>query len=91
MMFGHGDTWPLWQLIVMGFAMIFFLGVIIWTAYILVVGVTRGNDGGQVHEEPRRTLDRRLAHGEIDPEQYHRALELIDTQGPGKVGTGVKS
>ncbi len=73
------------------FVMIFFLGVIMWAAYILVVGVTRRKDVGQVIEEPRGSLDRRLAQGEIEPEQYRRARELIDDQGPVKVDTGVTS
>jgi uncharacterized membrane protein len=91
MMFGYRGTWPLWQLVVMGFAMIFFVGLIMWAVYILVVGVTRRNDGGQEIEEPRGSLDRRLAQGEIDPEQYHRERELIDDQGTVKVDAGVRS
>lgn len=91
MMFGYGETWPLWQLVVMGLAIIFFVGVILWAAYLLVIGATRRNVGGPIREEPRGTLDRRLAQGEIDPEQYRRACELIDSDGPAKTGTGVTS
>jgi putative membrane protein len=91
MMFGYGGDWPFWQLALMGFAMIAFWGLIIWAVYFLVVGATRRNDGGPVSDGPRHILDQRLAKGEINPEQYSRARELIDHDDHNNVGTGVGS
>lgn len=91
MRFGYGETWPLWQLALMGFAMIFFIGLIMWAVYILVIGATRRNVRRPIREEPGGTLDRRLALGKIDPARYRHECVLIDPEGAVKTDTGVTS
>jgi len=88
MMFGYGDSWPLWQLVLMESGMIIFSGLVIWTVYSLFFGTTRANGGGQRIEGPRQILDQRLAKGEINPEQYRQARELIDHDGHKKTSIG---
>ena len=83
MMFWYGGGWAWWQAGLMWVAMIAFWALLIWAIYALVTGITRRPDqagpGGQPPAgDARRILDERLAHGEIDPEEYRRLRDLLD-------------
>ena len=57
--------------------------VVVWVVTWLVPGSARGAGDRQqdVHETPLEILDRRLASGEIDIEEYVRVREQLTTDG----------
>lgn len=73
----YGDDWTFWQVTVMWVFMVAFWGVLIGAVYLLVTRSMRGS--GEERDDPRRTLDRRLARGEIDADEYRRLRELLET------------
>lgn len=84
-MFEYGSHWSGWDLTLMWFMMFAFWGFIIWAVYFAVTGLSRRRWNGD-HDEPRRTLDQRLAKGEIDEDKYRRVRELLDTNAGTPVG-----
>lgn len=83
MMFWNGGGWEWWQAGLMWIAMIAFWGLLIWAIYALVTGATRRSGetegGGRRPGGARAILDERLARGEIDPEEYRRLRETLDS------------
>jgi uncharacterized membrane protein len=77
MMFGHGGHWAVWQVGAMGIVMIAVLGLLVWAAYTLIRNANQGSNREERRDDPRRTLDERLANGEIDEEEYKRLCSLI--------------
>lgn len=77
MMFEYGGSWSGWGLALMWLAMVAFWGVIIWAVYLVVAGTSRYRTGGEI-DNPPLILDRRLAKGEIDEDQYRRMRDLLD-------------
>ncbi len=85
MMFGYGDAWMggmhgwgwlLWLLV---------LGGLVWALLARRDGA--GRDGPRAREPgqetPLQLLQRRLARGEIDPEDYERRRDLLQRDGSG--------
>jgi putative membrane protein len=93
MMFWNGGGWAWWQAGLMWFAMIAFWALLIWVIYALITNATRRPGQSGPHQQPqsgdaRRILDERLARGEIDPDEYRRLREVLES-GPGHTaGTG---
>lgn len=67
----HGDVGTGWW-IVMTLGMVLFWGSVI----ALVVWVVRGG-GARAAEDPKAILDRRLASGEITPEEYEQRRNML--------------
>jgi len=82
MMFWYGGHWAWWQGGLMWLGMIVFWSLLIWAVYALITNLTRKPDGQDSTGDARRTLDQRLAGGEISPEEYQRLRELIDSGSP---------
>lgn len=54
------------------------VGLVVWA----VIWATRSTTTRRTFESPRAVLDRRLAAGEIDEDEYARARRLIENQPP---------
>ena len=93
MMFWNGGGWAWWQAGLMWMVMIAFWALLVWAIYALITNVTRrpGQPGPGGQPQPgdaRRILDERLARGEIDPDEYRRLREVLES-GPGRTaGSG---
>ena len=74
MMFGYGSQWAFWQVCLMWAGMIAFWALVVWGVYAIVTASTRRPSGTPQSPggDGRRILDERLAHGEIDVEEYRR-------------------
>ncbi len=79
MMFWYGGHWAFWQAGLMWAGMIAFWALLIWGAYMLIRGATR-KPGRVEHDDARRILDRRLARGEIDAEEYRQLRDLVSAK-----------
>ena len=79
MMFWYGGGWALWQVALMTLGMIAFLSLLIWAVYALVVASNRSASPRQRGDGPHLILQRRLARGEIDTEEYRRLWEVLAT------------
>jgi putative membrane protein len=82
MMDWHDGGWAWWQAGGMWLAMIVVLALLVWAGYALISGLARGTHGPDGSErqsgDARRILDERLAHGDIDAEEYRRLREVLD-------------
>jgi putative membrane protein len=78
MMFWNGGGWAWWQASLMWGGMIVFWGLLIWAVYALITSLTRKPGPGHGEGGARGILDRRLARGEISPEEYQRLRDLMD-------------
>jgi putative membrane protein len=92
MMFWYGGGWAWWQAGLMWLAMIAFWALLIWAIYAIITGITRRPDqsgpGGQRQPgDARRILDERLARGEIDPDEYQRLRDVLES-GTGRSTAG---
>ena len=87
MMFEYGGNWSGWDLALMWLAMVAFWGVIIWAVYLIIAGVSRKRTDGGI-DDSQLILDRRLAKGEIDEDEYRRTRDLLDTSRSALVGGG---
>jgi putative membrane protein len=85
MMFWYGSHLTLWQAGLMWVGMVAFWGVLIWAVYALITAKFHRPDGSDPlrGDDPRRILDERLAHGDIDPGEYHRLLDVLGSGRPG--------
>lgn len=85
MMSWYGNGWGSGWMIVMVLGWIALIALGAWG----VVALTRSTDAPpDGKENPRQTLDRRLAAGEIDTEEYLQKRRLLDTRtGNGPVHT----
>jgi len=86
MMSGYGSHWAVWQVAVMGIVMIGVLGLLVLAAYALIRNANRGSNREERGDNARRTLDQRLANGEIDEEEYKRLCGLIAGENRATVG-----
>jgi putative membrane protein len=76
--YGYGGGWPVWEIALMWIVMIAFVGLLAWGIYALVGGSPRGsNELGEGAGDPARTLDERLARGEIDADEYAKLREAL--------------
>lgn len=78
----HGMDAGWW--ILMSVFWVAIIGLAIWAIMRLVPG--RGGDGGSAGsrgDTPEEILDRRLARGEIDVEEYRRVKETLHPQAGG--------
>jgi putative membrane protein len=80
MMFWNGGGWVWWQAGLMWAVMIVFWGLLIWAIYALITNLTRKPGPGHGDDDARSILDRRLARGEISPEEYQRLRDLMDPE-----------
>jgi putative membrane protein len=78
MMFWNGGGWAWWQAGLMWAGLIVFWGLLIWAVYALITNLTRKPGPGHGEDDARGILDRRLARGEISPEEYQRLRDLMD-------------
>jgi putative membrane protein len=81
MMFWNGGTWSFWQVMLMWLAMIGFWAVAIWAIWTFVVATTRRPSDDQNGRSARQILDERLAHGDIDTEEYRRLRDALASPG----------
>ena len=82
MMFWNGGGWPFWEVALMWVGMIAFWGLLIWAIYALITSATRrpgaeAPGDGHGGDPARRILDERLAHGEIDADEYRRLRDVL--------------
>ena len=77
MMFWYGGHWAFWQAGLMWVGMIAFWGLLIWGVYALITNATRKPRSTDDGSDAVRILDRRLASGEIDADEYRRLRDLI--------------
>ncbi len=76
MMGGYGtDGWSFWMLF-MGTFWVVLIAVVVWAAVRLSRRADEPTRGAL--ESPRQILDRRLASGEIDEEQYARSRRVLE-------------
>lgn len=74
--------------LVMSIGMLAFWGVVIWGIVALVRGAPTGRrqtDAEPNTERPADILRRRLARGEISPEEYERLRDLLSADGRGQL------
>jgi putative membrane protein len=79
MMFWYGGHWAFWQAGLMWVGMIAFWGLLIGGGYALITTATRKPRDTDDGSDAVRILDRRLASGEIDADEYKRLRDLITT------------
>lgn len=64
--------------VLMGIAWVALIGVIVWSISRLIPGrANTGSEDAQARENAIEILDRRLATGEIDTEEYARRREAL--------------
>lgn len=72
-------------------AIVAFWALIIWAVYVLVTkGVGRSGDT-PYNDDPRPILDRRLAAGEIDIEEYRRLRDAVGSQPNSKINGSARA
>jgi putative membrane protein len=92
MMFWYGVHWMWWQASLMWFVMIVFWGLLILGIYALISTALRRPGDREQGGDARRILDQRLAHGEIDAEEYRHLRDLIGSEQSGRpVSSGTNS
>lgn len=90
MMFWYGGHLVFWQASLMWIAMIAFWGLIAWAVYVLLARATLGPGHADHSPEAHRTLDQRLANGEINIEEYQSLREAIGHRERTSMGSGIK-
>jgi putative membrane protein len=97
MMFWYGGGWPFWEVALMWVGMIAVWGLLIWAVFALVISITgrpgRGGPGDRERrgDDVRHILDKRLARGEIDTDEYRRLRDELaagDARSAASSGTG---
>ena len=89
MMFWYGSHWVFWQAALMWIGTIAFWGLIVWAIWALIDNLSRKSEDERRGDDALRILDRRLAKGEIDPDEYRRLRELLAHDDRTPVGTRV--
>jgi len=79
MMFWYRSHWVFWQAGLMWAGVLLFWGLLIWGAYALMRDANRKSRRAG-HDDARGILDRRLASGEIDADEYRRLRDLISAK-----------
>jgi putative membrane protein len=77
MMLWYGVHWMFWQMLLVWAGMIAFWSILIWAMFALIRNFRGPSGGGRPDGGPRRTLDERLASGEIDEDEYRRLRDLL--------------
>jgi putative membrane protein len=72
MWWNHDLGWAGWLAMTIGM-----FGFWIVVALLILVSVRAGRSFGSAEQEPRQILERRLARGEIDVEEYRERLEAM--------------
>lgn len=72
-----GGHYALWHAAFAWLAFLVFAGAVGVATYALVATASR-HRGPEPREDPRTILDRRLARGEVTPEEYERLRDLLD-------------
>lgn len=75
---GSGGTWGWDGWAAMGVMMLVLTAAVVVASVALVVWATRSSTSHRTYETPRSVLDRRLAAGEINDEEYAAARRLIE-------------
>ena len=79
MMFWYGNGgWHPWMALLVFVGMLLFWALVVWGAFTLFRG-SGGGGQGTARPDPEQILKERLARGEIDPEEYGRLRELINS------------
>jgi len=78
MMYWEGGHWAFWQAGLMWLGMLLFWALVIWAVYAIVRSLTQASQSSQ-RERPSDILERRLANGEIDVDEYRRRMEAMRT------------
>ena len=80
MMFDYGSGWSGWDLAGTWILMLLFWGVVVWAVVAVVAVVTSGSRRHAIDRsvESRKILDRRLATGEINDDEYRQVRELLE-------------
>lgn len=84
---GGGFDW-FWMLVMM-FGLASLLGIGTWTL-VRLTNTDEDRRGGAI-ETPRQILDRRLAAGEIDADEYLRARQVLEDRAATKTAAGASS
>jgi putative membrane protein len=79
MMYWDGGHAAYWQIGLMWLGMLVFWGLVIWAGYLLVTTLSRTDRPVPARESPQEILERRLAKGEIDVEEYRRRREAMES------------
>jgi putative membrane protein len=79
MMYWDGGHAAYWQIGLMWLGMLVFWGLVIWAGYLLITTLARTDRPIASREGPREILERRLASGEIDVDEYRRRREAIES------------
>jgi uncharacterized membrane protein len=79
----HGGTWGWDGWLSMSAMMLVFAGAAIALAVWAALWATRSTSSHRSFETPRAVLDRRLAAGEIDADEYARARQLLEQEPAG--------
>ena len=75
------NGWAWWQMLLMWIGMIAFWALVICGIWALVMAATRRPDQDRGDRSARHILDQRLAHGEIDIDEYRRRRDVIEPAG----------
>ena len=81
MMYGYGGNW-IWMILMSIFWLVL-IGVIAWAVVRLVQRPGEGERHVRRRETPQEILDRRLASGEIDADEYARVRDHLAGREPG--------
>ena len=76
MMHWYGTSGSWWAVALMWVGMVAVWALIVWVIIPMVIGESR-RKVGESPDRARRTLDERLARGEIDTDEYHSRLEAL--------------
>ncbi|MFE3644172.1 SHOCT domain-containing protein [Streptomyces sp. NPDC059169] len=77
MMFWYDHDIGGWGLFAMSASMILFWALVISAVFLLVRSPDRTQEHHRIRSTPEEILDERLAHGEIDTDEYERRLAAL--------------
>jgi DNA-binding FrmR family transcriptional regulator len=88
MFWNGGQQWAFWQVGLMWVGMIAFWGLIVWAVYYFINTSARAVEPPANNESAKRILDERLAHGQIDADQYRHLLDTLSGGPSRRAGVG---
>jgi putative membrane protein len=86
----YGVHWMFWQVLLVWAGMIAFWSILIWAMFALIRGFRQPSGGGRPDSDPRRTLDERLASGEIDEDEYRHLRDVLTDERRPHAGAGAR-